>query len=156
MSFSLFWSTPSHRKFLSITELATPLGRFLVFLWGLGAQCAWISLCFSVFLCRVQNYVFPLVSCRSNFGLSLSFYPLSIHFPWFLPHNFVYIRGLSEQSHIHTGFLQIVAYASLLTMIWMFERCWVKFECCWVFLGATGVCLLPLFLNKDLSHLLFS
>ena len=31
---------PSHMKFLSVTELATWLGKFLVFLWGLGAQCA--------------------------------------------------------------------------------------------------------------------
>ena len=31
---------PSHRNFISVTELATPLGMFLVFLWGLGAQCA--------------------------------------------------------------------------------------------------------------------
>ena len=32
---------PSYRKFLSVTELATPLGRFLVvFIWGLDIQCA--------------------------------------------------------------------------------------------------------------------
>ena len=30
---------PSHSKFLSVTELVTPLGRFLVFLWGLSEQC---------------------------------------------------------------------------------------------------------------------
>ena len=32
---------PSHRNFISITELVTPLGRFLViFIWELGIQCA--------------------------------------------------------------------------------------------------------------------
>ena len=31
---------PSHRKFLSVIELETPLGMFLVFIWVLGAQCA--------------------------------------------------------------------------------------------------------------------
>ena len=40
---------PSHRKFLFITELATPLGRFLVvFLWGFGIQCALMGLYFSI------------------------------------------------------------------------------------------------------------
>ena len=34
ISFNLLCSTGIHRNFLSITELETPLGRLLVFLWG--------------------------------------------------------------------------------------------------------------------------
>ena len=43
---------PSHRKFLSVTELATPLGKFLVvFHWGLGAQCVLFLLSVSPCFC---------------------------------------------------------------------------------------------------------
>ena len=47
--------SPSHRNFFFITELATPLGSFLVvFLWGLGIQCALIDHYFSVFVSGLE------------------------------------------------------------------------------------------------------
>ena len=49
----MLWYTPSHRKFLSVTKLAAPLGMFLVFLWDLGAQCSRLALCFSPFPCLI-------------------------------------------------------------------------------------------------------
>ena len=54
------------------------------FCWGLGAWCAWIALCFSLFMCHVQKCVIPLVSCWSNLSLSLPFYylPLVICMSW--------------------------------------------------------------------------
>ena len=75
MSFSLLWYTPIHRKFLSVTELETPQGRFLVFSLGIGCTM-WLN--WSLFfesLCWVQKYVFPLVSYWSNFILAYHFPP---------------------------------------------------------------------------------
>ena len=48
------------------------------FCWGLGAWCAWISLCLYMFLCHVQKYVIPLVSYWINMSLNLPFYHLPL------------------------------------------------------------------------------
>ena len=65
---------PIHRKFLSITEFATPLGRFLVvFFFGDWVYNVLEFLFISLFLCWVWKYVFPVVSYRSNLILAYHF-----------------------------------------------------------------------------------
>ena len=105
----LLWYTPSHRKFLSITELATILARFLVIsLWGFfGIQCTWIAL-ICLFLCRVWGHVCPVVSCSSKFCLSLSICLIFLSFS-------SCTQVLLSQSRVHTGFPGIVAYVRRFT-----------------------------------------
>ena len=102
--FYLLWYTPSHRKFLSVTELATILGRFLVVsLWGFLVFNVLKLLLISLFLCWVWGHVFLVGSWRSKFCLSMPVFSLFLSFS-------SYTRVLLSDSCVHAGFLGIVMY----------------------------------------------
>ena len=113
VSLSLLWYPTSHRNFLSVTELATPLGRILIFSLGFGGTMCLIFLTCSSFL---LVYVLHFIVCSSIdtplywFDPWPAFYHCLLCIHRFLAKSRVHTQMFGQKSCIHAGFWPKSAY----------------------------------------------
>ena len=132
LSSCLLWY-PQPQEFLSITELVTLLGMFLVFIWGFADTMGLIFLTCSLFL---LVSVLHFIVCSSidtplyQFDPWPAFYHCLLCICRFLAKSRVHMRIFGQKLHIHAGFWPKSAYTcNFLAKIHVYTQLFFKQSC---------------------------